>query len=137
MSESIIHKKLIAIIQRWIKKMSKEEMTVYCDSEDNILRDNKPPSIYSYIPDVYAVGLKSNRIIVGEAKISRTDLESEHSEMQLLAYLRHCKTKDHAFIVLAVPIELVNCAKSFVEFIKRRNNLQAIETHVINTLCFE
>ena len=136
MAESILHKKLISLIEHWILETFEEKMIIYCDSEDNLLNDSKPPMIFTRFPDVYAIGMKSNRVIVGEAKISQNDLESKHSEEQFTAYLTHCKSKKKAMTVLAVPIELINCAKSLIAFIKRKNNLHSVETQIVNPFLF-
>ncbi len=134
MVESILHKSYVEIIKQWILKSSPEEMIIWCDSDDNIFSKNFPPKIDSYIPDIFALGKQSKRIIIGEAKTSQRDLESEHSEEQLTAYLKHCLKADNSMVVLAVPLCLINCAKSLLYALKRRNSIGSVATSVINPL---
>ena len=117
MVESTLHKTLVIIIESWVKINSPEEMIVYIDSEKSS-SGNIPPRIDVFIPDVFAKGRNSERLIIGEAKSSQRDLESEHSEKQLIAYLRHCKNKLNSVVILAVPFNIYNCAKSLLEAIK-------------------
>lgn len=131
MVESTLHKTLVTIIERWMKTNSLEEMIVYVDSEKSF-SGNMPPRIDTFIPDVFAKGRNSERMIIGEAKSSQRDLESEHSEKQLIAYLRHCKNKLNSVVVLAVPFDIYNCAKSLLEAIKKQNQLISIKTEVLS-----
>ncbi len=132
MTESILHKMLVEKIKQWILGVSKEEMLIFCDLENKSLGNDMPPKVESYIPDVYAIGKISNNVIIGEAKTSQWDLESEHSEWQIKAFLKHCSEKKNSMVVLAVHPELINCAKSLLSSSKRKNNLQLVETQVIN-----
>jgi hypothetical protein len=134
MVESILHKSLVVAIQEWVKSSFSEEMIIYIDSENSTLLKNMPSQINGHIPDIYAMGRRINRIIIGEAKTSQCDLESEHSEGQILSYLKHCVNKQDSIVVLAVPLHLINCAKSIISSLKRRNNLETVKTIVLNPL---
>jgi hypothetical protein len=108
-------------------------MIVYVDSEDSFL-GNIPPKIDIFIPDIFAKEIHNKYVIIGEAKSSQRDLESEHSENQLVAYLRYCKNKPNSMVVLAVPFNIVNCARSLVQAIKRQNQLTLVKTEVLTSI---
>jgi hypothetical protein len=131
--ESKLHKTLVKIIERWIKSYSSEEMIVYADSEDSFL-GNIPPKIDTFIPDIFAKEINSKYVIIGEAKSSQRDLESEHSEGQLVAYLKYCKNQSESIVVLAVPFNIVNCAGALLEAIKRQNQLTLVKTLVLTSI---
>jgi hypothetical protein len=132
MVESILHKSLVETIHKWIINSFSEEMIIYIDSEKSIFLKNIPQQIDGYIPDIYASGRRVDRIIIGEAKTSQWDLESEHSEGQIMTYLRHCVNKPDSLVVLAVPLRLINCAKSLVTSLKRKNNLERVKTLILS-----
>jgi len=131
--ESNLHKSLVKIIERWINSYSSEEMVVYADAEDSY-SGNIPPKIDTFIPDIFAKGINNKYVIIGEAKSSQRDLESEHSEKQFIAYLRYCKNKPDSIVVLAVPFNILNCARSLVVAIKRQNKLTLVKTEVLTSV---
>ena len=133
MVESNLHKSLVKIIGRWINSYSSEEMIVYTDAEDSF-SGNIPPKIDTFIPDIFAKEMNSKYVIIGEAKSSQRDLESEHSEKQLIAYLRYCKNKPNSIVVLAVPFNIVNCARSLVQAMKKQNQLTLVKTEVLTSI---
>jgi len=130
--ESHLHKSLVKIIERWIRSYSSEEMTVYVDSEDSL--GNIPPKIDIFIPDIFAKEIYNKYVIIGEAKSSQRDLESDHSEKQIVAYLKYCKNKPNSIVVLAVPFNILNCARSLVKAIKRQNQLNLVKTEVLTSI---
>lgn len=130
--ESIVHQELVASIKCWITKTQKEETIFYSDSNELASRSDEPPNkIYGYIPDVYAIGKNSNCIYVGEAKSSQADLESEHSQEQLKAFLKYC-AQNNAIFIIAVPVYLMNCAASLIRYIKKSNKLEGSQSIVLD-----
>jgi hypothetical protein len=134
MVESILHKFFVKTIKEWILSFCSEEMIILCDSENSFLSKDIPPKIDSYIPDVFAFGRISKKFIIGEAKTSQIDLESEHTERQIIAYLKYCLKKKDSIFVLVVPLYLVNCGKSLLSYLKVENGCEAVQTHVTNPL---
>ncbi len=133
MVESILHKRLVTQLQTWVTNYSVEEKIIYCDYEYSFYNKDHPPLVEGYMPDIYAISRKTKIIILGEAKTTQKDLESEHSEKQISAFLNYCSNQNNSVFVLAVPFIFVNCGKSFLSFLKRTNNISNVETHVINS----
>lgn len=131
MVESLLHKRLVAKISKWVQRTSAEEIIILSDAADSSLTGSSPPRLEGCIPDIYAIGKKSNFIFIGEAKASQFDLESGHSEKQFETYLKHCSVKQSSMVILAVPLELINCAKSILCAIKKANNLKEVSTYVL------
>jgi hypothetical protein len=129
--ESFLHKSLVDLIVQWINNNSIGELIIYVDSDSSRF-SGIPPRIDSFIPDVFAKGVRGIDILVGEAKSSQRDLESEHSDKQLTAYLKYCQNKPRSMVLLAVPLDLCNCAKSLIESKKRQNQLTDVETKVLS-----
>lgn len=67
------------------------------------LRGERPPRIAGYTPDVYAVDVPTTRTLIGEAK-TRTDLETEHSQRQIAAFLDYSAQSPGGLFILAVPM---------------------------------
>lgn len=134
MVESILHKFFVKTIKEWILSFCSEEMIILCDSENSFFSKNSPPKIDSYIPDVFAFGRISKKTIIGEAKTSQIDLESEHTERQIIAFLKYCLKKKDSIFVLVVPLYLVNCSKSLLSSLKVKNGCEAVKTYVTNPL---
>lgn len=77
------------------------------------LRGERPPRIHGYVPDVYATNVPTTSTLIGEAK-TRTDLETEHSEKQISAFLRYLAQTQDGIFVLGVPLSAVATAKRLV-----------------------
>lgn len=133
MTESSVHKELLKAIEKWVIESSSEEMIIFKDSEESMLRRNRSPSIGGYVPDIYAIGKNTGNIFIGEAKATEYDLESERSEKQLKAFIEHCKNKYDAIFVLAVPLHFVGSARSIIRSIKHVNDLHDVRTYVIDS----
>lgn len=77
------------------------------------LRGERPPRIYGYVPDVFATDVPTTATLIGEAK-TRSDLETEHSQRQILAFLRYLSQTPNGVFVLSVPLSAVPTARRLV-----------------------
>jgi hypothetical protein len=84
-----------------------------------------PPTIEGFMPDVWAKNFRKGLTIVGEAK-TNNDIENRHSANQLSAFLRFCDRNRPSQLVIAVPWMMVNCAKGFVGYLKRRTETEDV-----------
>ena len=64
---------------------------------------NRPGPIGGYFPDVFAIDVPETCRIIGEAKTA-TDCETEHSRLQLRAFLTHLSRFPNGHCYLAVPL---------------------------------
>ncbi|MCK9211870.1 MAG: hypothetical protein M0P61_13605 [Ignavibacteriaceae bacterium] len=134
--ESTTHKTLVGAIVKWVHKYYNEEMILYVDSENAMFTDELPPSINTCKPDVFAQGRKSKNIVIGEAKTTQIDLESDHSEIQFTAYLEYCKKNSDCKLVVATPLNIINCAKSIIDVLKKKLHCEQVHTEMINPLYY-
>lgn len=104
MPESATHAGLVRSIVRFAESEfgSLDNVAI---REDAIcpMRGEKPPRIGGYTPDVYAADVPTTRTLVGEAK-TQADLETQHSERQIAAFLEFLARTPGGIFVLAVPL---------------------------------
>ena len=85
------------------------------------------------MPDVYAKCLSDHTEVLGEAKTA-TDLETQHSQEQLLAFLRYCANTGKASLILAVPWDMAPSARALLKTLKAQASLNEAKTSVLDGL---
>jgi hypothetical protein len=75
---------------------------------------DKPPRINGFVPDVFAEDAPRTAVVVGEAKTVR-DLQTEHSRLQIAAFLKFLAAQQNGIFVLAVPWPATATARQIVE----------------------
>ncbi len=114
MGEKSFHAYLVQKIKKWIDyKYGLSDFVVYEDSPSGT-----PYKIFNHVPDIYATSHKNRLKIIGEAKASRSDLESIRSRDQYLDYFEKCLLEQETVLILAVPVDLVQCARSLIQALK-------------------
>lgn len=129
MPESVEHYNMIDSIKQWIINNfdNSENFSIYTDSPNSI----QPIRLDGFIPDVYATSFsKDKQIIIGEAKTAR-DLDSKHSEKQILSFLKHCSNNKNSLFILAVPWDLVRYARSILNDLKIKCQAKSVRTIII------
>jgi len=103
MSESNIHKLLVGQIYEFILKRYGMPEKLEIDSDFGSTKGTVT-RINGHVPDIYAeTKLINGTKIIGEAKTS-LDIENEHTDKQLKAYMEYCKYEG-AQLIIAVPIK--------------------------------
>lgn len=93
-------------------------------------RDGKPPRVGGYVPDVFATDVPTTINVIGEAK-TESDLEQQHTVVQLTAFLHHLRLLG-GVLVLAVPWQARATARRLLQDLVRSVSAQAVETVVID-----
>jgi len=134
MGESSQHMKLVRSLVDWVAKeyFDGEPGHILVDSPEGLL-SGRPPPLGGFVPDVYAQRLGPKTVIVGEAKTPR-DLESRHTQAQLIAFLGHCTQVPGSVLVLAVPWPVTRFARSLLGAIQRHLGLPGVRTIVLDKL---
>lgn len=132
MPESAMHADLVKAILAFAAR----ELGPLADiavREDSVrpLRNERPPRISGYTPDVYAVDVPTTRTLIGEAK-TRIDLETEHSRRQIAAFLGYSAYSTGGIFVLAVPAIARPAARSLVKRLVSANPAAAPRWTVID-----
>lgn len=83
-----------------------------------------PPIIGGFRPDVYAtVALAdSASVIIAEAK-TNADIRTDHTERQVLAFIRHLEQKETGRFILATTGWGANRAKTILRFIREADQI--------------
>jgi hypothetical protein len=114
MPESATHAELVQALLAFAQQElgSLAELAV---REDALrpLRGERPPRNHGYVPDVYATNVPTTSTLIGEAK-TRADLETEHSEKQISAFLRYLAQTPSGIFVLGVPLSAGATARRLV-----------------------
>ena len=134
MPESIIHANLVQTVLNFAER----ELGALADiavREDSLrpVRGEKPPRIQGYVPDVYATNVPTTITLIGEAKTQK-DLENEHSERQISAFLRYLSHTERGIFVLSVPPTASATARRLLSELNRPFANAAIRTVVLDGL---
>lgn len=131
MPESATHMRMVAALKQWIEDNCEdsEKLFIWTDSPQNTL-PKQLIRIEGFVPDVYANSSRHKKAIIGEAKTAR-DLDTRHTEAQLLSFLKYCSFNKGASLILAVPWDLVRYARSLIKDLKRRCQAEKVKTIVL------
>jgi hypothetical protein len=134
LSESSKHIALVQAIKRWIETQTDfpKQMAILIASP-NSPPDHQPPSVGGRIPDVFAQSSELNRVIIGEAKTT-ADIETQRSRNQFTDYLRFLGTQEQAMLVVAVPWDRVNQARSLLRSIQEKTKTHHVKITVLEKL---
>ena len=83
------------------------------------------------MPDAYVRLRDSGSVVIGEAK-SLGDLENQHTEAQITAFMRRCGTAAGSALIVAVPWPVERLAFALVRNIRTKEDLSHVETVVIS-----
>jgi len=134
MSESESHTKLVKELVTWIciKLLDDDSGYVFADLPENP-QNRKPPIINNFVPDVFVPNAPGPIFIIGEAKTAR-DLETKHTKNQIEAFLNRCSLENNAILIMAVPWDLVRCARSLLNNLKSKVGAKNVEVIVLERL---
>jgi hypothetical protein len=93
----------------------------------------RPPRIGGYTPDLFCQPCGRYETLIGEAKTAH-DLERNHTEQQLDAFLRYCALFEFSLMVMAVPWDNVPLARWLLRDAQRRCGAEHVATHVMKML---
>ncbi len=105
MAESIQHKLLVEKMDKWVFEnlLDRDNSFVFIDLAEKSMLGSSKRVFNNVQPDLYAVDLSRNILVIGEAK-TELDIGREHSLHQYRSYLRTSEIFDgQSHIVFAVP----------------------------------
>jgi hypothetical protein len=114
MGETYTHKYFVRLLIAHVENSIKdkpEEFFVYADGET--LSGGTPRAIGSSIPDVFAISESREIVFIGEAK-SATDIERDHTNRQLVDYVKYLKNIKYGELVFAVPWYMIGAIDSMI-----------------------
>ena len=117
MGESAEHIKLVYLLEKNVLKDNKNinSSLIFIDTPES--RNNCPPTINGYKPDLYYQFEKF--LIIGEAK-TRNDLDNIHTRKQIETYILMCSNfEGNSLFYLAVPWKDSNFAYNTVKKIMK------------------
>jgi hypothetical protein len=82
------------------------------------LRGERPPRINGYVPDLYAINVPTTSTLIGEAK-TRGDLETDHTRLQINAFLAYLAQTQNGVFALSVPLTAAATARRLLADAKR------------------
>ena len=134
MSEGQAHMELVEQMVEWLTGsfLRGDRGYVLLDSAGRS-QNRKPPLVWGYVPDVYVTRNARYDCIIGEAKV-RGDLENNHTEQQITAFLRKCSESTASLFVFAVPWDIVPAAISLLAYCQKRCGYVSVETKVLEKL---
>ena len=101
--------------------------------EDSVrpLRGERPPRIGGFVPDVFANDVPTTRTFIGEAK-TQADLERDHSEKQVVAFMEYLSQTSNGIFALGVPLEAAATARRLVARLAARFEVGSLRAIVLD-----
>jgi hypothetical protein len=111
MPESTQHLELVRRLIQYVSSNFSEcrWLSVISDLPTSI-GGERPPRIYGFAPDLYAIDAPATRTIIGEAKTEK-DLETDHSRRQIEAFLRYLSRQPRGVLIVAVPWQILGATQ--------------------------
>lgn len=81
------------------------------------VRGERPPRINGYIPDLFATDVPTTSTLIGEAK-TKADLETNHTRVQVHAFLDYLSQTPNGIFVLSVPLNAAATARRLLSQLK-------------------
>lgn len=130
MPESSRHMALVQRVARYLLDRFPVDRghLMFIDAPDT-RRGDRPPSFEGYVPDVFLTDVPTRFNAIGEAKTVR-DLENEHTDAQLDAFLRHLRLRT-GILILAVPWIATRSARMMVDASVGRTEATDVETVIL------
>ncbi len=134
MGESLTHIRLVDALSLWIVETYLDGDSGYIMVDGpNSSRNDRPPKIGGFVPDVFVPNGPGGRLIIGEAKTTQ-DLERKHSLEQIETFLHRCGQVQNSCFLLAVPWHTVRLAESIVRQLRVRAGAENVSTEVLKKL---
>jgi hypothetical protein len=127
--ESARHRRLVESLIEVIERRHREMRRVVIFADHHRFGSERPPTIGSFTPDVFASDFPSTFRVIGEAK-TRDDLETERSRRQLTAFLDHLSLHPPGALWIAVPFVVVPRARHVLRSIRRPEH-QAVVVEIL------
>ena len=104
MTESATHARLVQAIILYAER-ELGDLANIAVREDAVrpVRGEKPPRIEGYVPDVFVTDVPTTTTLIGEAKTLH-DIETDHSRLQIFAFLSYLSNTPKGIFVLSVPL---------------------------------
>ena len=132
MPESARHARLVeAIVAHAEHRVGK--LTEILIREDTVRprRDERPPRVSGFTPDVYATDVPTTMTLIGEAK-TVAGLDTSHSRAQIAAFLQYLAHTPGGLLVLAVPVSAKPRARAILRELSQPLGSDAPRTEVID-----
>ena len=133
MSESTTHARLVEVLASYAKTEfeASGNFALYVDKVSTD-RQESPPYIGGYVPDVLVRDVPQTRIMIGEAK-TRNDLEAVRSRKQMRAFLEYLRHIPDSTFVLCVPMVSKATARNLLREIRKAMPESPTKTIVLDS----
>lgn len=134
MAESSTHSALVKVIIRYIGREHAQIAALGIVNDlSSPLHAEKPNRIEGLVPDVYAFDAPLTTVIIGEAKTT-PDLETEHSQKQIRAFLSFLGHQPMGIFILAVPWQSKRRAGAIVASLRNAVGASSVKTVTLDDL---
>jgi hypothetical protein len=116
--ESQRHVRLVEVLIETINRRHANGRDLVIFADHPRFGTDRPAQIGGFTPDVFASDIPATFRVVGEAKTA-SDLESERSQRQLVAFLDHLALYPRSTLYLAVPWLIAPRAHGLIRMLRR------------------
>lgn len=127
--ESAKHVFLVEKLIETIERQHRPPRGLMVFADHHRFGDDRPPTIGGYTPDVFASDVPATFRVVGEAK-TPSDLETERSRRQIIAFLDHLVLYKGSTLYLAVPYFAAPRARAILKLLRRTEH-DAVATEIL------
>lgn len=127
--ESAQHVYLVETLIEMVESRHRPSRGLMVFADHHRFGSDRPPTIGGFMPDVFASDVPATFRVIGEAK-TPSDLETERSRRQILAFLDHLALYEGSTFYLAVPYFTAPRAR-FVLKSARRAEHDAVATEIL------
>jgi len=117
MSEGHLHKRLVQSLLVHLRNKG-GKWFLFVDGDDTH-SSGCPPQLELVRPDLYARENESRHVVIGEAKIA-TDIENDHTALQLATYFEHLAGEQSSELIIAVPYLSAGLAYRICRSLRRK-----------------
>ncbi len=117
--------RLVAVVET--RHQTKQGIMIFADHHK--FRENQPPMIGGFKPDVFAQDVPATFRVIGEAKTAK-DCRDERSSRQIRAFLDHLSLYPNSCFYLAIPWFIKGKANYIIHTLRRPEH-QSVAIHVL------
>lgn len=128
--ESALHVSLVELVASEIRRQHGHLYSLVVLIDLPKFGRNRPAHIGGYVPDVFALDVPETCRLIGEAKTA-VDLETQRSEKQIQAFLRHLSVFPNSGFYLSVPWFCRTRAQVLVASVAQSVGASGVAIHVI------
>jgi hypothetical protein len=132
MPEGELHRTLVQLLTASIMTRGDASWFLFVDG-DQEHSHGCPPQLDVVRPDIFARSRRAPHVVIGEAKIA-SDIENQHTILQLTTYFRYLSSESAGELLMAVPLAYSGLAHRICRYARRISHSHHVPFQVLGFL---